>query len=267
MMDEIIESLQSSTIWSFPERGKWATHNPQYRGNFAPQIPRNIIQFYSEECDVVLDPMVGAGTTMVECKLLNRNGIGIDINPTVVEIAKQSINFDFQSDSSIEIYEGDVKNLECLENESIDLICTHPPYMNIISYSNGEIQDDLSRISSPKKFCDKFNNAVKEMWRVLKPNKFCAILIGDTRRRKHFVPLSHMVMDLFLLNGFILKEDIIKIQHNCTSTSRWVKRAQQDKFYLIMHEHLFVFRKPRNCEDLSLLRWSRIPHGNNTIIN
>ena len=52
-----------TTIWSFPVRGSWATHDPGYRGNFAPQIPRNVIEMYSEKGEVVLDPMVGAALT------------------------------------------------------------------------------------------------------------------------------------------------------------------------------------------------------------
>ncbi|HRV15960.1 MAG TPA: site-specific DNA-methyltransferase, partial [Spirochaetota bacterium] len=36
-----------TTVWSFPERGKWATHNAKYRGNYAPQVARNLIQRYT----------------------------------------------------------------------------------------------------------------------------------------------------------------------------------------------------------------------------
>ncbi len=70
--------LEISSVWSFPERGNWATHNPKYRGNFAPQIARNVIIRYSKEGDLVLDPMVGGGTSLIEAKLLNRKSIGRD---------------------------------------------------------------------------------------------------------------------------------------------------------------------------------------------
>ena len=45
----------------------------------------------------MLDPMVGSETTLIECKLLHRYGMGIDINPKAVEINKNSLNFDFQT--------------------------------------------------------------------------------------------------------------------------------------------------------------------------
>ena len=235
--------LETTTVWSFPKRGDWATHNPKYRGNFAPQIPRNIILRYSEEGDIVLDPMCGGGTTLIECKLLNRKGIGFDINPKAVEITKELLKFSGDYRYEPEVSVGDVRNLLGLQDNSVDLIITHPPYLNIIKYSEGNIPGDLSNISGVTKFLDEFELGIKEMHRVLKEDKYCAILIGDTRKSRHCVPLAYYVMERFLKNGFVLREDIIKVQHNCESTPYWQKQAEKYNIYLIMHEHLFVFRK------------------------
>jgi len=81
------------------------------------------------------------------------------------------------------------------------------------------------------------------MWRVLKPGSYCAVLIGDTRRKKIYIPLAYKVMNRFLSMGFILREDVIKIQHNCRATGFWVKKSKLYNFLLIMHEHLFIFQK------------------------
>jgi hypothetical protein len=77
----------------------------------------------------------------------------------------------------------------------------------------------------------------------LKKDKYCAILIGDTRRKKMYQPLAFKVMERFLKVGFLLKEDIIKHQHNCKATGFWVNKSKEYNFLLIMHEHLFVFKK------------------------
>ena len=89
-----------------------------------------------------------------------------------------------------------------------------------------------------------------------KHDKYCAVLIGDTRKGRHYVPFAFNVMQRFIEVGFALKEDIVKIQHNCKYTERWKWKAERDKFYLIMHEHLFVFRKPKAQEDFSRIRYS-----------
>jgi DNA modification methylase len=245
-----------TTVWSFPGRGNWATHNPKYRGNFAPQIPRNIIEMYTVKGDWILDPMVGAGTTLIEAKLLARNAVGMDINPEAVELAKSGLRFRHHPPSEQQVKVGDARDLSFLKDNSFDLILTHPPYMDIIRYSAGKIEGDLSNIASLPKFCDEIEKVARQLFRVLKPDKYCAILVGDTRKGKHFVPLAFHVMQRFLRVGFVLKEDIIKVQHHCESTERWRAKAKHDKFYLIMHEHLFVFRKPKPGENLSRIKFS-----------
>ena len=58
-----------------------------------------------------------------------------------------------------------------------------------------------------------------------------------------YQPLAFKVMERFLKVWFNLKEDIIKVQHNCKATWFWVKKSKDYNFLLIMHEHLFIFKK------------------------
>ena len=81
--------MESNTIWSFPDRGNWATHDGNYRGNWSPYIVRNLLLRYSFYEDLVLDQFVGGGTTLVEAKLLNRNAIGVDVNPAALQSCKK----------------------------------------------------------------------------------------------------------------------------------------------------------------------------------
>ncbi|MCD6147297.1 MAG: methyltransferase domain-containing protein, partial [Thermoplasmata archaeon] len=241
---------------SYPHRGDWATHKGDYRGNWPPQMVRNILLRYSKKGDVVLDQMVGSGTTLIECKLLGRNGIGVDINKNCIMLTRDRLNFryttlDYDSEETFQkTYVGDARNLNLIKNNSIDLIATHPPYANIIPYSKEKIEGDLSNEYSIDEFVTDMEKVAKESFRVLKPNHYCAILIGDTRRKKHHVPIAFRVMQTFLDAGFILKEDVIKHQWRCKSTPFWLKRSIEYNFLLLMHEHLFVFRKPDKGEDL-----------------
>ncbi|PIU18608.1 MAG: site-specific DNA-methyltransferase [Elusimicrobia bacterium CG08_land_8_20_14_0_20_44_26] len=238
--------LETTTVWSFPKRGNWATHSGKFRGNFAPQIPRNLILRYSKEGDTVMDPMAGGGTTLIECRLTGRNSIGIDINSDIAKIARNAMHFrrpDNVPKSTYSIRIGDARKLKGIKDESIDLVIIHPPYADIIKYSNGKIEGDLSNIHFIDKFCDEMDKVISECFRVLKPEKYCAILIGDTRRQKYYVPIAYQVMQRFLKAGFKLKEDIIKQQWNCKTTSYWAEKSKQYNFFMIMHEHLFIFHK------------------------
>lgn len=234
--------LEATTVWSFKDRGKWATHSGKYRGNWSPYIPRNLILRYSKEGEIVLDPFLGSGTTLVETKLLKRHAIGVDINPDAINISKENLRFNRNMEYEPTIYKGDSRNLNMLEDNSIDLICAHPPYSNIIKYSEN-IEGDLSLLDIDD-FLKEIYLVAKELFRVLKRDKYCAVLIGDTRRKKHMVPLGFYVMQEFLKVGFVLKENIIKEQHNCQATGFWYKKSIDYNFLLIAHEYLFVFRKP-----------------------
>ncbi|MBN1637497.1 MAG: methyltransferase domain-containing protein [Ignavibacteriales bacterium] len=248
-------SQEKTTVWDFPERGSWATHKPDYRGNFAPQIPRNLILYYSNEGDLLLDPMVGSGTTLIEAKLLNRNAIGYDINQNAVDITFERIKFDTDNNSIQKVKLGNAKHLENADN-TIDLIITHPPYFNLVKYSNEDNPEDLSNHSKIETFLKELDIVISELYRVLKPNHYCAILIGDTRKGQHYIPLSYFVFNICLKNHFILKEEIIKTQHNTKFGPRWSSNAKKYKFFLIMHEHLYVFRKPVEDENLSRIKYS-----------
>ena len=250
--------LEATTVWSFPNRGKWATHylNAKYRGNWAPQVARNLILRYTKEKDTVLDAFVGSGTTLIEAKLLHRNGIGVDINKDAIMVTLDRLRFSYNTlekkpKTWIRTYVGDARNLDKIEDESVDLIATHPPYANIIGYtknSNHKKEGDLSKVRNVEEFANEMRKVAKEFYRVLRPGKYCAILIGDTRRHKHHVPISFRVMQSFLDVGFILKENIIKLQHNMKATPLWRKKSIQYNFLLLAHEHLFVFRKPEKGE-------------------
>lgn len=215
---------------------------------------------YSKQGDTLLDPMIWWGTTAIESKILNRDLICYDINPEAINLIKSLLEFEDISleqinesleehhlkthkwwDIKILHHDATQKNKE-LKKESVDFVLMHPPYADIIKYSDG-IERDLSQIHDIDKFCDEMEKVAKESFRVLKPGKYCAVLMWDTRRQKMYQPLAFKVMERFLKVGFALKEDIIKVQHNCKATGFWVQKSKDHNFLLIMHEHLFIFKK------------------------
>lgn len=125
-----------------------------------------------------------------------------------------------------------------------------------MQYSKNKIAEDLSSISSIPKFFNEMKIIATELLRVLKEDHYCAILMGDTRKAQHYIPLTYYLLLTFLKTGFVLKEEIIKAQHNCVYSKKWVGSAAKYNFYLIMHEHLFVFRKPKEEENKSRIKYS-----------
>lgn len=166
----------------------------------------------------------------------------MDINVIALERCKEKTTFEYKpAKGKVYIKKGDARNLDFVPDESIDLICTHPPYADIIKYSDG-IDGDLSQLKV-KDFLVEMKKVAAESYRVLKKDKFCAILMGDTRQKGCMMPMSFDVMRIFEDAGFKLKELIIKEQHNCKATGYWKTNSVKYNFLLIAHEYLFVFRK------------------------
>ena len=168
---------------------------------------------------------MGSGTTLVEAKLLNRNAVGVDINPQSVLISEKNLRFQCETSSKIFVKSGDATDLCFMKDSHIDFICTHPPYADIIKYSKG-IGGDVSLLGV-EEFLQEMQRVSKESYRVLKRGKMCAVMMGD--------------MECFLQAGFVNKEIIIKEQHNCRSACYWEK--QMNDFLLLAHEYIFVFQK------------------------
>lgn len=273
----------STTVWSFPKRGSWATHRGDYRGNWPPQIARALILMYTRPGDTVLDPMIGSGTTCIEAKLLGRNCIGVDINYNAVILtlhrlywlerhleelhrsrgaehladwAENGIDIENVLKARIEIYHGDARNLDRIYDESVDLVATHPPYYNIIQYSRAGTSGDLSAAETLEEYLEMIHSIAREAYRTLKKGRYMGILVGDTRARRHYIPITYYVLQALLKAGFILKEEVVKIQHKMKTTrEKWAKLRNRD-FLLIYHEKLYIVRKPRNPSEYRKYKYS-----------
>ncbi|MFP3319399.1 MAG: DNA methyltransferase [Acidilobus sp.] len=261
----------STTVWSFPKRGSWATHKGDYRGNWAPQIPRALILKYTEPGNTVLDPMVGSGTTCIEAMLLGRNCIAVDINYNAVILTHHRLYYlvkalregraggilNYVSNGAVSnavnawyrVYHGDARNLDKIPDNSIDLVATHPPYFNIIKYGEQGIGGDLSRAKSLEEYLAMMKQIAEEIYRVLRPGGVLGILVGDTRVKKHYVPISHYVLLTLLDVGFVLKEEVIKVQHKMKATREIWARLRDRDFLLIYHEKLFILEKPSKRDE------------------
>ena len=85
--------IESTTLWDFPRQnyGSISHGDNKYNGVTPALVIWNLLQRYTKEGDLVVDPMCGSGTTLRVAKELNRNYIGMDISSEYCAIAERRV--------------------------------------------------------------------------------------------------------------------------------------------------------------------------------
>ncbi|HYZ51186.1 MAG TPA: DNA methyltransferase, partial [Nitrososphaeraceae archaeon] len=119
---------------------RYMTHGfHPYASKYIPQIPFNLVSKLSSKNDLVLDNFMGSGTTLVECKLLGRNSIGVDINPLACLISKvKSTNFsDRELQNILRICDSIKRNIDYIR--SVKNVCTNNNNNTNLTRANNNI--------------------------------------------------------------------------------------------------------------------------------
>lgn len=250
------DDILTDSLWIFDRRDKSGNHNAGYWGNFIPQIPNQFIRRYTKKNEWVLDPFLGSGTTLMECMRLERNGVGIELSAKVADIARANIEKDgSENGSSREILVGDSGNPDILLElkrrgiGSVQLIIMHPPYWDIIKFS--EDSNDLSGAKSVENFLHMFGNIVENTYKILDKGRYLVLVMGDKYAKGEWIPLGFYAMNEVMKRGYSLKSIVVK-NFNATKGKRvqedlWRYRALVGGFYVFKHEYIFLFRKNRTA--------------------
>lgn len=106
------EDIYTDSLWIIDKRDNSGVHSNHYHGNFVPQIPNQLLRRYTKMGDLVLDPFMGSGTTLIEAQRLRRNCIGIDLRKDVVDEAMNRINSEKDDSVSILTYVADSSSFD-----------------------------------------------------------------------------------------------------------------------------------------------------------
>jgi DNA modification methylase len=235
--------LQTTTLWEYPSQhyGDAQQGSKNYIGATPSWIIWQLLQRYTREKDLVVDPMCGSGTTLDVARDLTRRGLGYDLNP-----------------QRPDIFRADARKIP-LEDEKADFVFIDPPYSTHVDYSDdpaciGKL-DALAppRDNRPGALNDYYaamDKVITEIHRVLRPRRYMALYVSDTFKKKSgpdatgFEPIG---FELFsLLRRRLMPVDIITVVRHNTKLQRgnWRKAAEEGNFYLRGFNYLFIMKKP-----------------------
>lgn len=246
--DEII----TDSLWVLDKRDTAGAHLAWYWGNFIPQIPHQMMLRYTKKGEWVLDAFVGSGTTLIECRQLGRNGVGIELNPEVAKKGKELIekeNNKFNVITKVIVNDSRTVDIKAILSrfgiKQIQLLIMHPPYHDIIKFSKDN--KDLSNAKNTDEFLRMFGEVVDNTTPFLEKGRYLALVIGDKYSKGEWIPLGSYCMQEVLKRGYLLKSIIVKnfeeTRGKRNQKELWRYRALVGGFYIFKHEYIMLFKK------------------------
>lgn len=260
------DNIITDSLWLLPKRDSYGVHASWYWGNFIPQIPHQLMLRYTKSGELVVDPFVGSGTTLLECLRLKRNGIGVELNKEIAKKTKQILKkgeqyitqdelpdtnsaIDHTVQTIVEIGDSTELDFKKLLRKhgftSAQLLLLHPPYHDIIKFS--EHPNDLSAQKGTEEFIAMFCKVVDNISPLLDKGRYMAIVIGDKYSNGEWIPLGFYVMNEVLKRSFTLKSIVVKNFEDTLAKRNqkelWRYRALTGGFYIFKHEYILLFQK------------------------
>lgn len=246
------DDLLTDSLWILDRRDSSGVHIGNYWGNFVPQIPHQMIRRFTRKGEVVLDPFLGSGTTLIECRRLGRRGLGVEIQKDVAAKARALIRRQAAPEAvETEVVVADSarydfsEGLRRIGRRSAQLLLMHPPYWDIIRFSRSK--RDLSNAATLEAFLRMFGEVLDRCTAVLDPGRRLALVIGDKYAKGEWIPLGFRAMEEVLRRPYRLKSIVVKnfdeTKGKRSQRDLWRYRALAGGFYVFKHEYVFLFEK------------------------
>lgn len=223
-------------VWNFNYEPRDVRDKSIHPATFPISLPKRIIEQFTHRGELVLDPFVGSGTTLVAAQDLDRNAIGFDLKEEYVELANNRVNNEKNGFPCRQVaFCRDARTIsEIVEPNSVKLSITSPPYANILNRQRknksrrGDLrhndqylkveqysQDtrDLGTLDAPE-----FEEAIYEIYEKMKP-LFCEkahilINITDAWIDGKRVPLHINIINALTRAGYTFRNTLIWDRRN-----------------------------------------------------
>ena len=229
----------------------WFIINPKRRkhdtilhpAKFPEELAKELVEYFTKENEIVFDPFLGTGSTLVASKEILRKGCGIELNKKYADISIQRLESSASKDHFVicgdsSKIQSDLKKkiknvLNKLNSKKFDFILTSPPYWDMLNKSRGNIlsakkqheikggdknyskkNSDLGNISDYENYMKLLIDVFSQSFKVLKKDGYMVVVIQNIRVKEgHMIPLA-WDLAIRLSKRYVLKQERIWLQNN-----------------------------------------------------
>ncbi len=216
-------------VWQFFYEGRDIRNKEIHPATFPISLAKKVISLFSHEGELILDPFVGSGTTLLAAQDLNRNAIGFDLQEKYIEtcVKRLASNNLFNKAEQIAV-QDDARNIPSyIEPETLSLIWTSPPYANLLNRvrknksrrdrDNGQL-GKIEQYSQDKRdlgtlALSEYTQAMGEIFErllpLLKPKGHCVINVPDMWWENQRITIHISLVEELRKHGYELRNIII----------------------------------------------------------
>ena len=262
--------LFSKSVWD--DIVTSSAEKTEHPAQFPLALVRRLLEVFTRKDDVVLDPFLGSGTTLIACRSLQRYGIGVELSPDYVELTRSRLAFQtldapteqlvLCADSRRLLQLIDINQyLEKIGKKCVDFAVTSPPYWDVLHESRkktvlprekhptqySDLDEDVGNIHDYEEFLDSLKDIFGQVFRLLQPNKYCVIITMDIRKGSKVYPLHSDIVDMMSSLGFSYQDVII---WNRDREYNYLRPMGYPTTFIVnrVHEYVLIFKK-RNSSD------------------
>lgn len=215
-------------VWRFAYEARDIRDKTIHPATFPISLARKVIELFTHKGELVLDPFVGSGTTLVAAQDAQRNATGFDLKEDYVKLCGQRIADKLSDTSNQIVIQDDARNIpNYLDNETVSTVFTSPPYANLLNRRRknksrrdrkndqlGQIEQysqdprDLGTLS-----IDDYTIAIGDIFEgilpLLKPKSHCVINVPDMWWENKRITLHVAIINELRKRGYELRNIII----------------------------------------------------------
>ena len=217
-------------VWQFSYEGRDVRDKNLHPATFPLSLASRIIELFTHEGELVLDPFVGSGTTLVSAQDLNRNALGFDLQSNYVALCEQRLQQNkglFTKTQQIAIQDDALHIPNYVEPGTVKLIWTSPPYSNLLNRKRknksrrDRNNDQLGKVEQysqdPRDLgtmpLDQYTSAMGEIFErllpLLKPKAHCVINVPDMWWENERITIHVALIEELRRRGYELRNTII----------------------------------------------------------